>query len=357
MCDAASLRVLSSKVAFASPQRLSALRASFNRTVGCLVKCCSPSDSSRRPAMLHSQKSRMQRTNINSHSSAHVLIKKSFAALKPCEQHRIVLLQANVQLEDQMRVLAILLGVGTAVGIAAGVSPAPAASSIQLAQAQDSGAPSGAGAGASQRGSAGNREGGNREGGAAATGGSQERGAATRPSGDPSATTRSETKRTSRTTVRERAGGTRVSVHGSTRRVVGVRAAAGDDAVVIRRKRARGYVYSEPSTTVIRKKRYVHYREPSSTVVIKKRRPAVAVEGVSTRTTVRSQTSTTVRGAGTTRESVGAGTSVRERSSGGGSAGARSGGQGGQETTTGRSGGGGPAQKSGTGTGDATGSR
>ena len=56
MCDAASLRVLSSKVAFASPQRLSALRASFNRTVGCLVKCSSPSDSSRRPVMLHSQK-------------------------------------------------------------------------------------------------------------------------------------------------------------------------------------------------------------------------------------------------------------------------------------------------------------
>ena len=165
MCDAASLRVLSSKVAFASPQRLSARRASFNRTVGRLVKCSSPSDSSRRRAMLHSQKSRMQRTNINIHSSARVLIRKSFAAVKPCEQHRIVLLQANVQLEDQMRVLAILLGVGTAVGIAAGVSPAPAASSIQLAQAQDSGAPSGAGAGASQRGSAGNREGGNREGG------------------------------------------------------------------------------------------------------------------------------------------------------------------------------------------------
>ena len=161
MCDAASLRVLSSKVAFASPQRLSARRASFNRTVGRLVKCSSPSDSSRRRAMLHSQKSRMQRTNINIHSSARVLIRKSFAAVKPCEQHRIVLLQANVQLEDQMRVLAILLGVGTAVGIAAGVSPAPAASSIQLAQAQDSGAPSGAGAGASQRGSAGNREGGN----------------------------------------------------------------------------------------------------------------------------------------------------------------------------------------------------
>ena len=37
-----------------------------------------------------------------------------------------------------MRVLAILFGVGTAVGIAAGVSAAPAESGIQLAQAQDS---------------------------------------------------------------------------------------------------------------------------------------------------------------------------------------------------------------------------
>ena len=44
--------------------------------------------------------------------------------------------------------------------------------------------------------------------------------------------------------------------------------------------------------------------------------------------TVRSNTSTTVRGAGATRESVGASTSVRERSSGAGNAGARSGGQG-----------------------------
>jgi hypothetical protein len=74
-----------------------------------------------------------------------------------------------------------------------------------------------------------------------------------------------------------------------------VRATTGDDAVVIRRKRARGYVYHGPSTTVIKKKRYVHYREPSRAVVIKKRRPAVAVEGGSTRTTVRGQTSTTLR--------------------------------------------------------------
>ena len=189
-----------------------------------------------------------------------------------------------------MRVLAVLFGVGTAMGIAAGVSAAPNESRIQLVQAQDAGTQSGAGAGAGQRGSAGNREG-----GAAARGGSQQRGAETRQPGDGSATVRSEATRTSRTTVRERAGGTRVSVQGGTRRVVGARAATGDDAVVIRRKRARGYVYSGPSTTVIRKKRYVHYREPSSAVIIKKRRPAVAVEGVSTRTSVRSRTSTTVR--------------------------------------------------------------
>jgi hypothetical protein len=149
-----------------------------------------------------------------------------------------------------MRVLAILFGVGTAVGIVAGVSAAPVESGKQLAQAQDSGAQSGMGTGASQRGSAGSREG-----GAAASGASQERGAGTRQSGDGSTTARSETTRASRTTVRERAGDTRVSVHGGTRRVVGVRATTGDDAIVIRRKRARGYVYNGPSTTVIRKKR------------------------------------------------------------------------------------------------------
>ena len=76
-----------------------------------------------------------------------------------------------------MRALAILFGVGTAVGIVAGVSAAPVESGMQLAQAQQSGGQSGAqsgtGTGASQRGSAGTREG-----GAAAAGASQERGAA-----------------------------------------------------------------------------------------------------------------------------------------------------------------------------------
>ena len=130
-----------------------------------------------------------------------------------------------------------------------------------------------------------------------------------------------------------------------------VRATTRDDAFVIRRKRARGYVYSGPSTTVIKKKRYVHYREPSHAVIIKKRWPAIAVEGGSTRTTVRSQTSTTVRDSGTTRENVRAGASVRERSTGAGNAGARAGGRSGQDgqpATSGRSGGGGTSQNLGT---------
>ena len=74
-----------------------------------------------------------------------------------------------------MRALAVLFGVGTAVGIAASVSAAPNESSVQLAQAQNASTQSGVGAGASQRGNTGNRQG-----GTTVTGGSQERGAATR---------------------------------------------------------------------------------------------------------------------------------------------------------------------------------
>jgi hypothetical protein len=265
--------------------------------------------------------------------------------------------EVNVQKEDQMKVLAILFTVGTAVGIVAGVSAAPAESRIQLAQAQGSGTQAGTGAGASQRGSVGTREG-----GGSTSGASQERGTATRQSGDGSVKAGTETTRTNRTTVRERAGGSRVSVHGGTRRVGGVRASTGDDAVVIRRKRARGYVYSGPSTTLIKKKRYVRYREPSPAVIIKKRRPAIAVEGGSTRTTVRSQASTTVRDSGTTRENVRGGASVRERSIGAGNSGGRSGGQGGQDgqdaqpATSGRSGAGAGASQN-SGTGNAAGSR
>ena len=281
--------------------------------------------------MPHSQKITEAAEEPKQPFISRVLLRKSFAALKPCEQHRIVLLQANVQLEDQMRVLAILLGVGTAVGIAAGVSPRLllAASSSRRrrisprrrepVQAQASAAALVTAKGNPRRWRRGHwRFAGARRGDAPVR----------RSLGHDAKLT----KRTSHTALFVSVSAARGSPFtAAARRVVGVRAAAGDDAVVIRRKRARTHVYSEPSMMVTRKKRYVHYREPSSTVVIKKRRPAVAVEGVSTRTTVRSNTSTTVRGAGATPGSVGASTSVRERSSGAGNAGTRSGGQGGQE--------------------------
>jgi hypothetical protein len=44
----------------------------------------------------------------------------------------------NVQQEVQMKLLAILFGVGTAVGVVAGVSAVSAESDIRLAQAQGS---------------------------------------------------------------------------------------------------------------------------------------------------------------------------------------------------------------------------
>ena len=128
---------------------------------------------------------------------------------------------------------------------------------------------------------------------------------------------RSETQSTSRTTIQQRSGGARVGVRGGSRTVVGVRTARNDDAVIIKRKKARRYVYSEPSTTMIRKKRYTTYRDPSRTVIVKKRRPGVVVDsGTSTRTNVRTRTDTTVRSSGASRDEVGAKTQVRERSSG-----------------------------------------
>jgi hypothetical protein len=42
---------------------------------------------------------------------------------------------------------------------------------------------------------------------------------------------------------------------------VGVRTATSGDAVLIKRKKAPGYVASEPSVRVIKKKRYVTYRQ------------------------------------------------------------------------------------------------
>jgi hypothetical protein len=213
-----------------------------------------------------------------------------------------------------MKILTLILGATAAAGIAGAVSANPVPDRIQLAQAQDSAPQSGSGLGASPRNSTGNRES-----GAAATRGSEGSGATARESAGGRTTVRNGTQTTSRTVVRERSGGTRVSVHGRSRAAVGVRTVASDDAVVIRRKKARRYIYSEPTTTVIRKKRYVSYSHPSTAVIVKKRRAGIAVDsGVSTRTTVRSRTS--VGAANPSRANPSA--SVRERSSGQGTVGA-----------------------------------
>src|SRR5262249_29410255 len=108
------------------------------------------------------------------------------------------------------------------------------------------------------------------------------------------------TQGTSRTSVRERSGGARMAVHSGSRTTVGV----------------RRHVYSEPSTTVIRKKkRYAIYHEPASrSVIVHKRRAGVPAGGTSTRTTARSGTSTTVGRSSSSRESVGAGTGGSPRS-------------------------------------------
>src|SRR5262245_61827473 len=213
-----------------------------------------------------------------------------------------------------MRTLAMILGAAAVIAVAAPVSADPAAGRVQLAQAQD--AQSGSGMGASQQGSSGNRNS-----GAAATRNSQGSGAAARESNGGRTMMRGETQGSSRTTVRARSGGDRVAVHGRSHTAVGVRSAASDDAVIIKRKKARRYVYSEPSTTIVKKRRYTRYHEPSSAVIVKKRRAGVAVDsGVSTRTSVRSRTSTAVGGSSTKRT----GTAVRERSSGQGNAGAAS---------------------------------
>jgi len=111
-----------------------------------------------------------------------------------------------------------------------------------------------------------------------------------------------------------------MAVHGRGHTTVGMRSAASDDAVIIKRKKARRYVYSEPSTVIVKKRRYARYHEPSRAVIVKKRHAGVAVDnGVSTRTSVRSRTSTAGGGSKTMRT----GASASERS-GQGNAGAAS---------------------------------
>jgi len=243
----------------------------------------------------------------------HLFIQKDFPRAETRTGAAGLSLGEKLPQEKKMRTLAIILGAAAVIAVAAPASADPAAGRVQLAQAQD--AQSGSGMGASQQGSSGNRNS-----GAAATRNSQGGGAASRESNGGRTTMRGETQGSSRTTVRARSGGDRMAVHGRGHTTVGVRSAASDDAVIIKRKKARHYVYGEPSTTIVKKRRYTRYHEPSSAVIIKKRHAGVAVDnGVSTRTSVRSRTSTAGGGSKTTRTGASAG----ERS-GKGNAGASS---------------------------------
>jgi len=243
----------------------------------------------------------------------HLFIQKDFPARGNRTRATGLSLGEKLPQEKKMRTVAIILGAAAAIAVAAPASADPAAGRVQLAQAQD--AQSGSGMGASQQGSSGNRNS-----GAAATRNSQGGGAASRESNGGRTTMRGETQGSSRTTVRARSGGDRMAVHGRGHTTVGMRSAASDDAVIIKRKKARRYVYGEPSTTIVKKRRYTRYHEPSSAVIVKKRHAGVAVDnGVSTRTSVRSRTSTAGGGSKTTRT----GASASQRS-GQGNAGAAS---------------------------------
>ena len=159
-----------------------------------------------------------------------------------------------------MRPVALVLGAAAVIGFAAAGSAEQSRDRLQLAQAQDSGGQTGAATGGNARGGAatnGNERGGaaNRDSGGAATRGSQGGGSATGATTGERATVRQETQSTNRTTVRNRSDGARVTVRGGSRTAVGVRSVARDDAVIIKRKKARRHDYSEPSATVIRKKK------------------------------------------------------------------------------------------------------
>ena len=152
-----------------------------------------------------------------------------------------------------MRILAVMFGAAAVLAVAAPVAADPGTGRHQLAQAQDSGSQSGSSTGARKQGSSGSQQGssgmsqqgssGQGGSGSAASGGS---------SGGGSAAT-NQTQGTSRTTVRGRSAGARIAVHSGSRTAVGVRHAGASDDVIIRRKKARRYVYQEPSTTVVRK--------------------------------------------------------------------------------------------------------
>jgi hypothetical protein len=253
----------------------------------------------------------------------HLFIPKDFAARGNRTCAAGLSLGEKLPQEKKMRILAVMFGAAAVLAVAAPVAADPATGRLQLAQAQDSGSQSGSSTGARQQGSSGSQQGSSglsQQG----SGGQRESGSATTRQSSGSGAAVNQTQRgTSRTSVRERSEG--VAVRGGGRTTVGVRSGASDD-VIIHRKKARRYVYHEPSTTIVRKKkRYVRYHDEPSSVMIHKRRTGVAVGGgSSTRTTVRSRTSTTVGGGSSTRESVGAGGRNGQGASGQGNTGAGS---------------------------------
>jgi hypothetical protein len=256
------------------------------------------------------------RKSARANQDKHLFMQKDFAARGNRTRATGLSLGEKLPQEKKMRILAVMFGAAAVLAVAAPVAADPATGRLQLAQAQDSGSQSGSSTGARQQGSSGSQQGGSgmsQQG----SGGQREGGSArTRQSSGGGAAVNQTQRGASRTSVRERSEG--VAVRGGSRTTVGVRSGASDD-VIIHRKKARRYVYGEPSTTIIKKRRYTRYHEPSS-VVIHKRRAGAAVEnGVSTRTSVRSRTSTAAGGSSKMRTGANAG-----QRSGQGNAGAAS---------------------------------
>lgn len=118
--------MLSSKVAFASSQRKGDGRSSIRGTPLGVCRQGRHEVAILRAAVQRSHVPIMDVEDEDKRAFiCAIFTGKNFSALKPCEQRRVVLLEVTVQQEDQMRVLAVLFGVGTAVGIAASVSAAP----------------------------------------------------------------------------------------------------------------------------------------------------------------------------------------------------------------------------------------
>ena len=116
-----------------------------------------------------------------------------------------------------MRILAVVFGTAAAFAVAAPVAANPAIGSMKLVQAQDAGSQSGSGAGAKQQGSSGasQKQGSSGVSQQGSSGTNQQGSAGERRGGNAASRessgggTASRTERTTRTTVRERAGGTR----------------------------------------------------------------------------------------------------------------------------------------------------